>query len=87
MAAPIVKNCDGDYSYEKFKNSMFWRISTIDKSNATGTFEFTVSGSANDFFPVNVQFTSETSYCDIKVNNQEFFLVFISRCLNPLFFY
>lgn len=69
VAAPIVQNCDGDYSYEKYKNCMFWRISTIDKSNATGTLAFNVSGTASDFFPVNVQFTSETSYCDIKVSS------------------
>ena len=72
VAAPIVKNCDGDYSYEKYKNCMYWRMSSIDKSNATGTFEFTVSGHASDFFPVNIQFTSSTSYCDIKVNDKQF---------------
>lgn len=68
VAAPIVKNCDGDYSYEKYKNCMFWRISSIDKSNATGTLEFTVSGHADDFFPVNVSFVSDVSYCDIEVS-------------------
>lgn len=67
VAAPIVKNCDDDYSYEKYKNCMFWRIATIDNSNANGTFEFTVSGHASDFFPVNVQFNSAISYCDIQV--------------------
>ena len=51
---------------------MYWRMSSIDKSNATGTFEFTVSGHASDFFPVNIQFTSSTSYCDIKVNDKQF---------------
>lgn len=67
VAAPIVKNCDGDYSYEKYKNCMFWRIASLDKSNAAGTLEFTVSGHANEFFPINVQFSSEKSYCDILV--------------------
>lgn len=67
VSAPIVQNCDGDYSYEKYKNCMFWRISTIDKSNASGTLEFNVSGRTNDFFPVNVQFSSEIPYCNIQV--------------------
>lgn len=67
VPAPIVKTCDGDYSYEKYKNCMFWRISSIDSSNASGSFEFTVAGRAHDFFPVNVKFVSETSYCDIQV--------------------
>lgn len=67
VAAPIVKDCDGDYSYEKYKNCMFWRISTIDKSNANGRLEFTVSGHASDFFPVNVEFNSNVSYCNIEV--------------------
>lgn len=68
VAAPIVKDCDGDYAYEKYKNCMYWRIATIDKSNTTGRFEFTVSGQASDFFPVNVQFVSAISYCDIEVD-------------------
>lgn len=68
VPAPIVQNCDGDYSYEKYKNCMFWRISTIDKSNASGTLEFNVNGHASDFFPINVQFSSEVSYCNIEVS-------------------
>ncbi len=46
---------------------MFWRIATIDKSNANGRLEFTVSGHAGDFFPVNVEFNSAISYCKIEV--------------------
>lgn len=67
VAAPIIQTCDGDYSYEKYKNCLFWRLTSIDKSNSTGTMEFSVAGHANEFFPVNVSFTSETSYCDIQV--------------------
>lgn len=67
VAAPIVQNCDGDYSYEKYKNCMLWKLQSIDKSNSSGTLEFTVSGHASDFFPVNVSFVSGVSYCDIQV--------------------
>ena len=63
-----MKNCDGDYSYEKYKNCMLWRIASLDESNASGTLEFTVSGHANEFFPINVLFSSEKSYCDILVS-------------------
>jgi len=67
VAAPIIKVCDGDYTYEKYKNCLIWRISSIDKSNSTGSLEFSVSGHANEFFPVNVTFVSSKSYCDIQV--------------------
>lgn len=67
IAAPIVKQCDGEYSYEKYKNCIIWRITMIDQSNSTGSFEFSVSGHANDFFPVNVTFVSKKAYCDIQV--------------------
>ena len=39
----------------------------IDQSNSTGSFEFSVAGHANDFFPVNVTFVSKKSYCDIHI--------------------
>ena len=68
MAAPIIKVCDGDYTYEKYKNCLIWRISSIDRTNSTGSLEFTVSGHANEFFPVNVTFVSNKSYCDIQVS-------------------
>jgi len=47
---------------------MYWRIASLDESNSSGTLEFTVSGHANEFFPINVQFSSEKSYCNIQVN-------------------
>lgn len=72
ITPPIIKQCDGDYQYEKYKNILVWRLSTIDQSNTTGSLEFSVTGSAHtaDFFPVNVTFTSKTSYCDIQVTNK-----------------
>lgn len=39
----------------------------IDQTNSTGSFEFTVNGHANEFFPVNVNFVSTKPYCDIQV--------------------
>ncbi len=69
VAAPIIKHCDGDYQYEKYKNCLIWRSSMIDQSNATGSLEFSVAGHASDFFPVNVSFLSHKPYCDIQVSN------------------
>jgi len=66
VAAPIIKHCDGDYHYEKYKNVLIWRLTTVDQTNSTGSVEFSVSGHPNDFFPINVQFASQTSYCDIR---------------------
>jgi len=66
--APVIKQCDGDYHYEKYKNLLIWRIDMIDQSNSTGSLEFTVSsGHSNEFFPVNVTFVSHKPYCDIQV--------------------
>jgi hypothetical protein len=67
VAAPIIKQCDGDYSYEKNKNQLKWCITTLDESNSTGSLEFSVAGRPQDFFPVKVNFTSKNSYCDISV--------------------
>jgi len=68
VTAPIIKSIDGDYQYEKYKNCLIWKISTIDQSNSTGSLEFSVAGHASDFFPVNVNFSSNKSYCDIQVS-------------------
>ncbi len=67
VPAPIIKQIDGEYTYEKYKNQLLWRIASIDDSNTTGALEFSVQGHPNDFFPVNVSFSSTRSYCDLRV--------------------
>jgi coatomer subunit delta len=67
IAAPVIKQIDGDYSYEKFKNCLIWRLGTIDNSNSTGSIDFSCSGHPSDFFPINVNFVSHTSFCNIQV--------------------
>jgi hypothetical protein len=69
VAAPIIKQCDGEYQYEKYKNCLLWRSTTIDNTNATGSFEFSVAGHPSDFFPINVSFVSPKSYCDIQLSD------------------
>ena len=72
-AAPIIKQCDGDYTYEKYKNTLIWKISSIDQSNSTGSLEFAVAGKFGaEFFPINVNFVSHKSYCDIQASVQIF---------------
>lgn len=43
-------------------------LPVIDKTNKNGSMEFSIPGSADDFFPVTVTFHSaKTTYTDIKV--------------------
>jgi hypothetical protein len=67
--APLVKHIDGDYKFDKLKNILIWQIANIDKSNSNGSIEFSVSGvgHVNDFFPINVNFSSQKSYCDLQI--------------------
>lgn len=68
--APLVKHIDGDYKFDKLKNILIWQIANIDKTNSNGSIEFSVSvsgGHVNDFFPINVNFSSQKSYCDLQI--------------------
>lgn len=67
--APLVKHIDGDYKFDKLKNILIWQIANIDKTNSNGSIEFSVSGGGhvNDFFPINVNFSSQKSYCDLQI--------------------
>ena len=67
MNAPVVAECDGDYTYEKRSGSLMWQLPVIDASNKTGAMEFSCGGNADDFFPVRVSFYSKKSYSEIKV--------------------
>ncbi|UYV62941.1 ARCN1 [Cordylochernes scorpioides] len=64
---PVVKDCDGEYSYEPRKNALEWKMPIIDESNRSGAMEFSASGRAADFFPVTVSFVSKQLFCNIKV--------------------
>ena len=64
---PVVGECEGDYRHDSRKNILEWRLPVIDTSNKSGSMEFTVTGHANDFFPVTVNFVSKKSFCDIEV--------------------
>jgi len=65
--APVVGECEGEYRYDRPKNTLEWRLALIDGSNKQGSLEFTTnSGHADNFFPVKVSFASKQQFCDIK---------------------
>lgn len=64
----VVSECDGQYSQEVRRNTLIWTIPIIDASTKSGSMEFTAnSATPADFFPLQVTFTSKTSYAKIKV--------------------
>ncbi|ESO83359.1 hypothetical protein LOTGIDRAFT_236678 [Lottia gigantea] len=52
VGAPVVGDCDGDYSYDSRKATLQWSLPVIDSSNKSGSLEFTIAGHPDDFFPV-----------------------------------
>ena len=50
------------------KSTLEWQVALIDSSNKEGSLEFTVNGNrADDFFPVEVSFTSPRTYAAVEV--------------------
>merc|ERR1712076_364933 len=64
--APVVAECDGDYTYEK-RGSLLWQLPLIDSKNKTGSMEFSCGGNPDDFFPVQVAFFSKKTYSNIRL--------------------
>lgn len=68
VGSPVVGDCDGDYHYDTHKKQLQWTLPFIDATNKSGSLEFTLNGGhPDDFFPVNVAFTSRKPYCDIQI--------------------
>lgn len=68
VGAPVVAECDGDYTFEK-RGFLLWQLPVIDASNKTGSMEFNVGGSPDDFFPVNVSFYSKKLFSGISISD------------------
>ncbi|CAF0832203.1 unnamed protein product [Adineta steineri] len=64
---PVIGKIDGDYQFDSRKTTLIWSLPVIDQSNSDGSIEFSVRGKAGDFFPIQVDFNSETPFCDIKI--------------------
>ena len=64
---PVIGKIDGDYQFDNRKTTLVWSLPVIDHSNSEGSLEFTMKGKSADFFPIRVDFVSETPFCDMKV--------------------
>ncbi|CAF0862192.1 unnamed protein product [Adineta ricciae] len=64
---PVIDKIDGDYQFDSRKTTLIWTLPVIDQSNSEGSLEFSVRGKASDFFPIQVDFVSETPFCNIKI--------------------
>jgi len=67
VGAPNVAECDGDYTMDNRRSALLWQHPLIDSNNKSGSLEFSVGGSPDDFFPVTLAFNSSKSFSGIKV--------------------
>ncbi|XP_076800138.1 coatomer subunit delta-like [Clavelina lepadiformis] len=72
VGAPNIADLDGDFKHDSRKNILEWTLPVIDASNNTGSMEFSIAGSPDDFFPINVSFHStKKSFTDIQITGVE----------------
>lgn len=71
--APTVHSVDGEYNHDRRDQVLEWTIPEIDSENAEGSMEFTVTDvqSADNFFPVAVDFSSSQTYAGITIDSVE----------------
>lgn len=68
--APTVNQVDGDWRYDARRSSLVWTIDLIDDTNRNGSMEFVVpSTDADAFYPVEVQFTASTTFCEVEIDS------------------
>lgn len=67
VGAPTIGDLDGEYRHDSRRNILEWTLPVVDAHNKTGSLEFSIAGTPNDFFPVNVSFVSKGNYSDIQV--------------------
>lgn len=67
---PAVNQVDGEWRYDSRNSVLEWSITLIDNSNRSGSMEFVVpAADPNSFFPIDVKFTSNKTFCDLKVGS------------------
>ncbi|KAH9533560.1 hypothetical protein CY35_18G059000 [Sphagnum magellanicum] len=65
---PTVNQVDGEWRYDSRRSIMEWSIVLIDNTNRNGSMEFVVPGAdPSAFFPININFSSNKIFCDLKV--------------------
>ncbi|KAG0554124.1 hypothetical protein M758_12G066600 [Ceratodon purpureus] len=67
---PTVNQVDGEWRYDSRNSVLEWSITLIDNTNRSGSMEFVVpAADPNSFFPIDVKFTANKTFCDIKVGS------------------
>jgi len=67
---PMVNQVDGEWRYDARNSMLEWSITLIDNTNRNGAMEFVVpAADPNSFFPIDVKFTANKTFCDIKVGS------------------
>lgn len=60
---------DGDWRFDSRRSVIVWSIDLIDDTNRSGSMEFVVPATdADSFYPVEVSFSSNKTFCDIAVD-------------------
>jgi len=63
-----IVSVDGSYKHHQQNNELIWELQLIDKSNPSGSLEFTISQKNSDaFFPITVQFSSQQLFCNVDI--------------------
>jgi len=69
-AAPKTECEAGEATYSARNNALVWAIPLINRSNSSGTLEFTVAGvDAASLFPIAVDFKSTKTFCDMVIGD------------------
>ncbi|KAG8463777.1 hypothetical protein KFE25_004050 [Diacronema lutheri] len=67
-AQPKVTCEAGEADYSARNNALVWSIPLINRTNPSGTLEFTVAGvDAASLFPIAVDFTSSKTFCELEI--------------------
>ncbi|GLC34550.1 hypothetical protein PLESTB_001249200 [Pleodorina starrii] len=70
--APTVNQVDGEWRYDSRRSALIWAIELIDDTNRSGSLEFVTSAAdAEAFYPVEVTFSSNKTFCDIHITGVE----------------
>mmetsp|Transcript_48491 Transcript_48491/g.71880 ORF Transcript_48491/g.71880 Transcript_48491/m.71880 type:complete len:546 (+) Transcript_48491:116-1753(+) len=65
---PAIESIDGSFKHVPAEGMMCWHHDTIDANMSTGSLEFSIAGGdTNAFFPVQLNFNSESLLCPIEV--------------------
>lgn len=65
-----IANISGNYKHNASNAELVWDLDVIDRSNSTGSLEFTIPQKNTDaFFPIEVSFSSTELFCKVDVTS------------------